>query len=58
MSKRYEKYRHNRAMLVHTLREKGYTTSEIADAVGCDPHQVKSLVSLGERIKSLEAESA
>jgi DNA-binding CsgD family transcriptional regulator len=38
------------------MRQNGYTTNEIALALGYQPHQVKSAVQRGERLNSLKEE--
>lgn len=55
-SKRYIQHRKNKALLAYSMRQQGYTTNEIAIALGIEPHQVKSAVERGERLNSLKEE--
>ena len=38
----------------YSMRQNGYTTNEIALALGYQPNQVKSAVQRGERLNSLK----
>lgn len=46
----------SRAIAAYSMRQSGYTTNEIALALGYQPHQVKSAVERGERLNSLKEE--
>ena len=52
MGKPYELRRHADAKRAYKMRLEGYTSNEIASAIGCKPEQVKSRVLLGERLQS------
>ena len=55
-SKRYIQHQRNKALVAYSMRQNGYTTNEIALALGYQPHQVKSAVQRGERLNSLKEE--
>ena len=53
-SKRYIQHQRNKALVAHSMRQNGYTSNEIAVALGITPQQVKSAVERGERLNSLK----
>ena len=55
-SKRYIQHQRNKALVAYSMRQTGYTTNEIAVALGITPQQVKSTVERGERLNSLKEE--
>lgn len=55
-SKRYIQYQRNKALVAYSMHQNGYTTNEIAVALGITPKQVKSTVERGERLNSLKEE--
>lgn len=55
-SKRYQQRQRNKALVAYSMRQNGYTTNEIAAALGITPQQVKSTVERGERLNSLKEE--
>lgn len=55
-SKRYQQHQRNKAIVAYSMRQSGYTTNEIAAALGITPQQVKSTIERGERLNSLKEE--
>ena len=55
-TKRQETHARSKALVAYSMRQQGYTTNEIALALGYKPHQVKSAVERGERLNSLKEE--
>lgn len=54
MSKKTEIRNRNRAVTAFNMRQSGCTYNHIAEHLGVKPHQVKSLILLGERLESLK----
>ena len=52
-----EKRSHARAMRASEMSLAGATHRDIADAIGCEPEQVKAKVLLGERLSWLPEQS-
>lgn len=46
----------NRAITAYRMRSEGATTNEICKALALKPHQVVSMVLLGERLENLNNE--
>lgn len=57
MSKKTEIRNRNRAVTAFNMRQSGCTYNHIAEHLGVKPHQVKSLVLLGERLESLKEDA-
>lgn len=44
----------NRAITAYRMKQEGATTNEIVKVLSLKPHQVRSMVALGERLESLK----
>lgn len=54
MSKKTEIRNRNKALVAYKMFNNGYTANHIAEQINVKPHQVKSMVLLGERVQSLK----
>lgn len=54
MSKKTEIRNKNKALVAYKMFNSGCTTNHICEQINVKPHQVKSMVLLGERLESLK----